>query len=46
MPAWGGLVAEGVRPPQALETPVETRILSRLVLMYYEDIRAGMPSLR
>ncbi|MFO7628839.1 MAG: hypothetical protein R6W06_04860 [Prochlorococcaceae cyanobacterium] len=40
------VVAEGVRPPQALETPVETRMLSRLVLTYYEGIRPGAPSLR
>ena len=26
VPAWGGLVADGARPPQALETPVETRM--------------------
>ena len=35
VPAGDGVVAEGVRPPQALETPVEKRTLSRLVLAYY-----------
>ena len=46
VPAGGGLVAEGARPPQALETTSETRMPSRLVLMYYESSRPGMPSLR
>ena len=26
VPAWGGLVVDGARPPQALETPAETPI--------------------
>ena len=31
----GWVVAEGARPPQAIETCVETRMLSCLVLSYY-----------
>ena len=45
VPAGSGLVAAGARPPQALQTPMETWMLSRLVLTDHEGIRPGMPSL-
>ena len=46
VPAGDGVVAEGARPPQALQTPMEKWMLSRLVLTDQEGIRPGMPSLR
>ena len=45
VPAWGGLVADGVRPPQAIEeSPVETRMPQASVLTYY--LPAGLAVMR
>ena len=41
----GGLVVDGVRPPQAIEeSPVETRMPEASVLMYY--LPAGLAVMR